>query len=221
MPTTLPTLTRKIRVLEALTWPEGTEESFLKNYRTGRTQLPNITLHPRDHTAEIEALEHFITQCDPAHPASNYLAMTARSYATAARMLGAIGTPDFTHYSSALYRRPDFYYTNQKLSMLDAAHFFLKTTDALLGGARIPPTQADIPADAFAAWIQPELDRFFGEGRVKVVLDPTLAAKAIAGSSRVRLRSTALFSELDKNQLLQHEAFCMWPRRRTVRCSPI
>ncbi|WP_137807716.1 flavohemoglobin expression-modulating QEGLA motif protein [Pseudomonas sp. G(2018)] len=205
--TVLPTLTRKIRVLDALSWPDGIEESFLKNWRTGCAKLPKVELHPRDHTADIAALEDFITQCDPGHPAGNFLAMTARSYASAGRMLGAIGTPDFTHYSSALYRRPDFYYTNQKLSMLDAARFFLTTTDALLGGARIPPTQADIPAEAFAAWMQPELDRFFGEGRIEVVLDATLAAKAIAGASRIRLRASALFSELDKNQLLQHEAF--------------
>ncbi|WP_095195306.1 flavohemoglobin expression-modulating QEGLA motif protein [Pseudomonas sp. Irchel 3A7] len=204
---TLPTLTRKIRVLDALSWPEGIEEAFLKNWRAGRAQLPKVELQPRDHTADIAALEDFITYCDPGHPAGNFLAMTARSYATAGRMLGAIGTPAFTHYSSALYRRPDFYYTNQKLSMLDAARFFLKTTDALLGGARIPPTRADIPAQAFAAWMQPELDRFFGEGQIEVVLDATLAAKAIAGASRIRLRASALFSELDKHQLLQHEAF--------------
>jgi uncharacterized protein (TIGR02421 family) len=91
--------------------------------------------------------------------------------------------------------------------MLDAAHFFLNTTDALLGGARIPPSPAEIPAEVFAAWMQPELDRFFGPGRIKVLLDPTLAAKAIAGASRIRLRASALFCELDKNQLLQHEAF--------------
>ncbi|WP_419709922.1 tyrosine/phenylalanine carboxypeptidase domain-containing protein [Pseudomonas sp. NFX224] len=203
----LPGLTRKIRVLDALAWPDGIEEDFLAKWRAGRAQLPNVELRCRDHSTDIAALEDFIGRCDPGHPASNYLAMTARSYATAGRMLGAIGTPAFTQYSSALYRRPDFYYTNQKLSMLDAAHFFLKTTDALLGGARIPPTQADIPADVFADWIRPELDRFFGAGRITVILDSTLAAKAIAGASRIRLRASALFSELDKNQLLQHEAF--------------
>lgn len=141
------------------------------------------------------------------HPAGNFLALTARSYATAGHMLGAMGTPAFTQYSSALYRRPDFYYSRLQLSMLDAARFFLQTTDALLGGARIPPCPAEIPAKVFAAWIQPELDRFFGVGQITVVLDPNLAAKAIAGSSRIRLRASALFSELDKHQLLQHEAF--------------
>jgi uncharacterized protein (TIGR02421 family) len=203
----LPGLTRKIRVLDALSWPDGVEEDFLEKWRGGRAQLPKVELQPRDHSADIAALETFISRCDVGHPAGNFLAMTARSYATAGHMLGAIGTPAFTHYSSALYRRPDFYYTRLQLSMLDAARFFLKTTDALLGGARIPPSPAEIPAKAFAAWIQPELDRFFGVGQITVVLDPNLAAKAIAGSSRIRLRASALFSELDKNQLLQHEAF--------------
>lgn len=203
----LPGLTRKIRVLDALSWPDGVEEDFLAKWRGGRAELPRVELQPRNHSADIAALETFISRCDVGHPAGNFLAMTARSYATAGHMLGAIGTPAFTHYSSALYRRPDFYYTRLQLSMLDAANFFLKTTDALLGGAQIPPSPAEIPAKAFAAWIQPELDRFFGAGQITVVLDPNLAAKAIAGSSRIRLRASALFSELDKNQLLQHEAF--------------
>ncbi|WP_339547672.1 flavohemoglobin expression-modulating QEGLA motif protein [Pseudomonas sp. RA_35y_Pfl2_P32] len=203
----LPGLARRIRVLEALSWPAGVEEVFLANWHAGKAALPRVELQPREHGAGIAALESFVGRCDEGHPAGNYLAMTARSYATAGRMLGAIGTPDFTRYASALYRRPDFYYTNLQLSMLDAAHFFLKTTDALLGGTRIPPTQADIPAQAFAAWMQPELDRFFGAGQISIVLDPCLAAKAIAGASRIRLRASALFSELDKQQLLQHEAF--------------
>lgn len=203
----LPGLARKIRVLDALSWPDGVEDDFLAHWRNGKPRLPAVELSPREHSADIAALEAFVERCDVGHPAGNFLAMTAQSYATAGRMLGAIGTPDFTRYSSALYRRPDFVYPQQQLSMLDAAQFFLTTTDALLGGTRIPPSTADIPAAAFAAWMQPELDSFFGPGRISVVLDSTLAAKAIAGSSRIRLRASALFSELDKNQLLQHEAF--------------
>ncbi|MNO78264.1 hypothetical protein D3C76_693950 [compost metagenome] len=203
----LPGLVRKIRVLDALSWPDGVEEAFLASWRAGQPELPRVQLQPRDHSADIDALEGFIDRCDVGHPAGRHLAMTARSYATAGHMLGAIGTPAFTQYSSALYRRPDFSYPNLNLSMLDAANFFLNTTDALIGGARIPPSPAEIPAEAFAAWMQPELDRFFGPGRITVLLDPTLAAKAIAGMSRIRLRASALFSELDKNQLLQHEAF--------------
>jgi uncharacterized protein (TIGR02421 family) len=40
-----------------------------------------------------------------------------------------------------------------------------------------------------------------------VVLDPTLIAKAAAGATRIRLRAGAAFSDYDRHQLLQHEAF--------------
>jgi uncharacterized protein (TIGR02421 family) len=203
----LPGLARKIRVLDAIAWPDGIEDRFLADWRAGRPRLPEVVLAPRDHGAEIEALENLAGQCDSGHPAGSFLAATARSYACAGRMLGAIGTPAFTEYSARLYQRPDHYYERQRMTPLDAAHFFLDTTDALLDSRQIPATEADIPAEDFAAWMRTEVDRFFGPDQVRVVLDPDLASKAIAGATRIRLRASARFSELDKAQLLQHEAF--------------
>ncbi|MDH4609323.1 flavohemoglobin expression-modulating QEGLA motif protein [Pseudomonas sp. BN102] len=203
----LPGLARRIRVLDAIAWPDGIEERFLADWHAGRPKLPDVSLKPRDHGTEIEALETLANQCDSGHPAGAFLAATARSYAFAGHMLGAIGTPAFTDYSARLYQRPDHYYERQKMTPLDAARFFLETTDALLDSRQIPATEADIPAEDFAAWMRTEVDRFFGPGQVRVVLDPDLASKAIAGATRIRLRASARFSELDKAQLLQHEAF--------------
>jgi len=42
---------------------------------------------------------------------------------------------------------------------------------------------------------------------IDVVLDPQLIAKAAAGANRIRLRAGAAFSDYDRHQLLQHEAF--------------
>ncbi|MGH8466903.1 MAG: flavohemoglobin expression-modulating QEGLA motif protein, partial [Pseudomonas sp.] len=89
----LPGLTRKIRVLDALAWPDGVEEVFLGQWRSGKAQLPKVTFTPREHGAEIAALDSFVDQCDQGHPAGRFLARTAHSYATAGRMLGAMGTP--------------------------------------------------------------------------------------------------------------------------------
>ena len=47
----------------------------------------------------------------------------------------------------------------------------------------------------------------FSHDDVKVVLDPALPSKATAGSKRITLRATALFSERDLEQLTEHEAF--------------
>jgi uncharacterized protein (TIGR02421 family) len=51
------------------------------------------------------------------------------------------------------------------------------------------------------------MGEFFTKDKVRVVLDPELASKATAGSTKVTLRATALFSEAALVQLLEHEAF--------------
>jgi hypothetical protein len=53
----LPSLARKIRVLEALAWPDGVEEVFLARWRAGQAELPRVELRPRDHSTDIAALE--------------------------------------------------------------------------------------------------------------------------------------------------------------------
>jgi hypothetical protein len=91
------------------------------------------------------------------------------------------------------------------MSAVDSAKFFLE--DALLGNASLPPTPADISAKDFAGWLKTEVDEFFDQDVVEVVLDQNMSSKALAGASRIRLRGSAFFSQLDKDQLLYHEAF--------------
>ena len=55
--------------------------------------------------------------------------------------------------------------------------------------------------------LQSDLDDFFNGRVIDVVLDPQLIAKAAAGATRIRLRSGAAFSDYDRHQLLEHEAF--------------
>ncbi len=195
-----------IKILNALLWPRNTEREFLDAWRAGKPELPVVQLDKQDYSKQIEILEGIQSQCDRGHPLDNLIYKTARSYSSAARMLGAIGTPDFTSYSIELYGKPNDIYKTQNWTALDAAEFFLDKTDELLGGYVVPPTVADIPAEEFAERLQREIDNFFVDDKVEVIIDPDLSSKAIAGSSRVRLRAGAMYSELDLNQLLEHEA---------------
>jgi uncharacterized protein (TIGR02421 family) len=198
---------RRIRVLKNLEWPGTAEETFLKSWSAGTPALPDVRLEPVDYTRELGALEAIESQCDRGHPLGNLVYKNARSYAIVARMLGAIGTPEFTRQSILLYGRPDDVYRTQDWTGVDAAEFFLTVTDELLRGSVIPPAEPCIPAEEFAESLRRSMAQFFTEDDVKVVLDPNLASKAVAGSNAVRLRASALFSELDLAQLLQHEAF--------------
>ena len=197
---------KSIKILTALAWPPQAEPRFLQGWRAGRPELPEVRLEPKDYSSEITLLEELQGRCDRAHPLDNLIFKTARSYASAARMLRAIGTPAFTRHSIELYGKPDDIYKVQDFTALDAAEFFLQKTDELLGSYVVPATTADIPVEAFAARLQQAIDNYFTEDRVEVVIDPQLPSKAIAGSKRIRLRAGALYSELDLEQLLQHEA---------------
>lgn len=198
---------KKIKVLNTLTWPAEAEPKFLEGWHKGKPILPNIKIQPPDLSESVAALDTIVQQCDQEDPVEKFLEETALSYANAGRMLMNVGTPEFTKYSTEIYGRPDTVYKLQGLTGADSAKFFLDVTDKLLGNPDIQPTETDISAAQFAEWLKSEVDEFFAHDTVEVVLDPNMSSKALAGATRIRVRGSAIFSQLDKDQLLYHEAF--------------
>ena len=74
----LPGLARKIRVLDALAWPDGVEEVFLAHWRAAGAELPRVELRPREHGADIASLEAFAGRCDEGHPDGGQWIRTVR-----------------------------------------------------------------------------------------------------------------------------------------------
>lgn len=198
---------RSIRVLDHLTWPKDAEEKFLSGVKVGNPILPDYKPEVPDFTEEIKILDQAIKECNPDDPVEKFLMDTANSYLNAALMLESLGTKDFTKYSSIIYGRPDDGYQTQKITSIDAAKFLLKTTDKIMGNLFVPETVFDISAADFAKRIQPKLDEFFFNDIVDVVLDSKISAKAVAGSKNVKVAENSLFSQLDIDQLVNHEAF--------------
>ncbi|MCI0400349.1 MAG: flavohemoglobin expression-modulating QEGLA motif protein [Gammaproteobacteria bacterium] len=197
---------KPIKVLQHLHWSAHLADEFLTGWRAGRPKLPAVELQPSSYAQEVTALTEIQKRCDRQDPLQDFLAKTAGSYADAARMLENIGRPDFTKYSIKLYGAPDAPWRTQAITGVDAARFFLETTDRLLGSYHVPSVAFDIDAERFAARLRAAIDPFFRDDPVEVVLDDALPSKAIASSRRIRLRSGAMFSELDLAQLVHHEA---------------
>jgi uncharacterized protein (TIGR02421 family) len=198
---------KKIKVLNALTWPADAEDKFLEGWRKGNPTLPEIKLAIPDVEASVAALSDIASQCDTGHPVEKFLAETASSYADAGRMLQNIGTTEFTHYSIRIYGRPDMVYKFQDITAVDGAKYLLEVTDRLMDNKHIETTEFNITAEDFAGWLRKMVDEFFAPGAVKVVIDQNMSSKALAGATRIRVRGSAVFSELDKDQLLFHEAY--------------
>jgi uncharacterized protein (TIGR02421 family) len=199
-------LVKPINVLKYLNWPDDVEEAFLRDWRAGRPSLPDIEIRVPDWTDVLAALDDFVNRCDGEDAVLQFLRRTAWSYAEAGRMLMAAGTPEFTERSIHLYGRPNDVYQSQSFTGVDAAAFLLEKTDHLLRASYIAPAEADLPAPLFAQRLQQAVDAYFVDDKVEIVVENDLSSKAIAGTTRIRIRGSALFSELDFDQLYQHEA---------------
>lgn len=198
---------KKLQVLKYLAWPAQEEEIFLKSWKSGNPKLPSFNPEIPDFSSQIADLEKLMNRCDENEPIEKFLRETAESYALAGHMLNSIGTKDFSKYSSMIYGRPDDIYKNQDMTALDSAKYFLDVTDNLLNCTLIAPTVSNISSEDFANLMKNEVNDFFQDDPVKVVLDESISAKALAGSKEIKINEQTLFSSLDKNQLLNHEAF--------------
>ncbi|RMH93209.1 DUF1704 domain-containing protein [Lysobacter pythonis] len=198
---------RSLRVLGLMSWPASLQPPFLAGWRTGRPRLPRVDYPKLDFSAERRELDAVASAVDPAHPLGAYLRESARSWATAARMLEALGTPAVTAHSIALYGRPDECLPGNGPSTREAARHFIGIAGELDHELLSPAETVPISATALQLQLQNDLDDFFGGRVITIELDSGLIAKAAAGATRIRLRTGATFTDYDREQLLQHEAF--------------
>jgi uncharacterized protein (TIGR02421 family) len=198
---------RAIRLLGAISWPATTQAHFLGQWHQGQACLPQIEYATSNHSAARAEIRAVLAAADPRHPVGDYIRRSAESWRVATEMLEAVGTPAFTARSVELYGRPGSTVPGSQLSNLDAARHFIRLADEL--DNEVLSSEADycIPASVLQEELQVQLDAFFGRGTVRVEVDDQLISKAAAGATRIRLRSATCFSEYDRNQLLEHEAF--------------
>lgn len=198
---------RGIKLLTLSSWPAGSEEPFLAGWRRGEPVLPRIDYARQDFADARRELDAVQREADADHPLGQYLIESARSWGIAAQLAESLGTGDVTTHSIALYGKPDEPLPGDGPSTREAARHFISIADELDHALLAPSEQVPISATSLWLQLQRALDDFF-EGRViEVVLDPDLISKAAAGATRIRLRAGAEFSDYDRDQLLQHEAF--------------
>ncbi|GHA78680.1 hypothetical protein GCM10007067_15000 [Lysobacter bugurensis] len=198
---------RGIKLLTLASWPAGTEGQFLGGWTRGAPALPQIDYPKQDFADARREFDAIMREADADHPLGQYLIDSARSWGIAAELAEALGTGEVTRHSIRLYGKPDEPLPGDGPSTREAAQHFISIADELDQALLAPSEQVPISATSLWLQLQRALDDYF-EGRViEVVLDPELISKAAAGATRIRLRAGAAFSDYDRDQLLQHEAF--------------
>lgn len=198
---------RRLRLLQAVSWTRPVQQEFLDRWRRGVQRLPEPDYLVEDHAEARAELRAVAAACDPERPLGLYLKRTAESWHTTALLMEATGTAEVTEHSIRLFGRPGDMLPGGQVSGLDAALHFVRIADELDAELRGGEDADSLPASEIRDRLQLDLDGFFGSGQVRVELDPELLAKAAAGPTRIRLRAGAAFSHYDLHQLREHEAY--------------
>ena len=196
-----------IRLLSQVSWPASVQKQFLDELAQGRRALPQVVYPKHDFSETRAELDAIIEEADNSHPLGQYLIGSARSWHIAAELLEHLGTREVATHSIRLFGRPDDPLPGNGPSTTEAAQHFIDIADELDQELLSPSESVEISATALQLQLQSVLDDFFNGRVIDVVLDPDLIAKAAAGATRIRLRHGAAFSDYDRHQLVQHEAF--------------
>ena len=198
---------RGLRILNLMSWPASCQQPFLDSWNAGKPVLPQVEYPKLDFSDARRELDAVADEADPTHPLGVYLRESARSWSIAARMLEVLGTPEVAVRSIELYGQPDEPLPGNGPTTREAARHFIGIACELDHELLSPAETVPISATALQLQLQQALDDFFDERVITVELDPDLIAKAAAGATRIRLRSSATFTDYDHDQLLEHEAF--------------
>ena len=198
---------RSIKLLTAVSWPAVVQQEFLAAWRSGHARLPQVSYPKLEFSAVRTELDAIAAAADPQHPLGDYLHRTVESYRIATWLLESLGTPGVVEPSIRLFGKPGDRLPGGDLSNLDAASHFIELANELDRELVSEDSAYVLSAEVLQKELSEQIDAFFVHHKVRVEIDPDLIAKAAAGPTRIRLRSATAFTEYDRHQLLEHEAF--------------
>ena len=189
-------------LLSSVAWTAETREDFLERDVIPAPQYPQVeTQGPR---TEIVAARADAAGDTVVHL---WLQRLADTLENTANLLDNRGTAGFYDCSKALFGTPEKLLIDRATRTIDLARHLDETLSHLSFDHLVMEGEEVVLSDReFASELSRRLERHFGEDKPRVMLVPSLSAKATASASRIRVRKGETFTERDVHQLLQHEA---------------
>ena len=200
-------LSSKIKLLEAISWPQSAEREFIEGWHRGRVVFPQISYRQYDYQDLIAELNKIITRLSEVSPEQALLRRTALSCLQSALLVEAIGTPSFGELSLQIFGRPGDRMPGTHLTSVEAAEHFVNIANTFTELASDAVYDVCFSSEVLRDHLDEQVRALFGEEGPRVEVVPGLVSKATAGGKRVRLRKGTCFTEYDLDQLLMHEVF--------------
>ncbi len=195
---------QSIRILRNVNWHSSVREEF---FAKGEQSLPQVEYPVIEIADTLEQVKKARKLISEGSRFANWANGIADKLENSAFLLQNLGKPAFFDFSTKLYGAPKHLLPDDKSNSLDLASHFeamyinIEKLDIDVAG------RTDLPASAVQARMKEEVNNMFGEDAPEVIIDKEVSSKAIAGRRRIRIRESALFSDMDIDQLVHHEAF--------------
>lgn len=195
---------KPLMVLRAIDWPADVKEKFLA---AGARELPQVEYAPFDATRSLERVATARRRRTGHAGIDAWIQRHADAIEGTARMLQAVGTPDFYRYGRDLYgdaAMPLRYHPATPLDLARSVHDIIDQFARARPDFVPPPTQGSATV---ARFLRDAVGKHFGRDAPEVNVVAKLSANALATSKEIRVRRGARFTDRDAQQLLQHEAY--------------
>jgi uncharacterized protein (TIGR02421 family) len=203
--TTLSSLRAKVNLLEDIGWPRSTEEEFFAHNAERLPEPPPVRVDRDTLEGEIREMQRVAASLTGDDPILDWLRAVLHGALDRNRLLLAAGTPEFGAVSREVYGSASSTFFGLSVRNCDLADHILERLKVHGWDAARDREEDPISAEAFAEELRRRVAKHRPAISVDVQLDPQTAAKAIAGSSRLRIRSDATFLPWEADGLFCHE----------------
>lgn len=202
---TLSALRAKANLLEEIGWPRATEEAFFAANATRLPEPPEVRVDRGVMDDENRELTRVSRKIEGDEPIAEWLRAVLKGALDKNRLLMAVGTPQFGEVSRELYGSASSKFFGLSARNCDLADHLLERLRIHGWDAATDREEERLSAELFAEELRKRVAKHRPSIDVEILLDPQTNAKAIAGMSRVRIRSDATFLPWEADGLFCHE----------------
>ena len=194
---------RQLPVMRSLAWDRTLVDQF---FATGEKEPPKPQYPVIDGQKALEAVAKARSLIKGSSPVHHWFQRVADNIHRTSALLSSLGTRSFHDHSNTLYGGPSTPIADgERTALALAQRLDTMLSDYDEASINLEPAETHSAQD-IAAKLRKELPKHFGDEAPRVEITPDASAKALAGRNYIKLRADANFSDLDTEQLLQHEA---------------
>jgi uncharacterized protein (TIGR02421 family) len=193
---------QSIRILSHIEWNRDVKRQFFADKSKALPKVTYPEFDPANTISLVAEARKLLGNTD----IDQWLERIAIKLEYSALMMASTGSNKFYEFSEKLYGKPTNPFVDGKSTPLDLANTFDKQISSYANYDMGAPAPMCYLASGIAEQIQAAVIEMFGDEAPRIEIVDELSANALASPKLIRIRKTACFTDLDAQQLINHEA---------------